>query len=278
MLRTCSKLPCVALALLGMAAPAHASSPPEAPRAGTSAYAAARMAGFLAVDERPDSLALVPPPPRKGTAAYVADVDAYRAVRPLRDKARWQLAIDDANVKFPHAAGVFACALGVSVTEAQTPHLYRLLQRVMIDAGQSTYLAKDHYQRPRPFAVFDDRMCVPDDEKLLRKSGAYPSGHASAGWAWALVLAEIAPDRATAILRRGYEFGVSRLVCGVHWQSDVETGRTVGAATVARLHAKPEFLAELALARDELVRARAEDRPPAACGTEAQALAATAGL
>jgi acid phosphatase (class A) len=251
---------------------------PHPDRAATTSHAAPGTPGFLEPHERPDSLQLVPPPPREGTAAHAADVESYRAMRSLRDTPRWRLAIADANLKFPHAASTFACALGIALTESATPNLYRLLQRSMVDAGQSTLRAKDAYARSRPFAVYDDRMCVPDDERALRKSAAYPSGHAAAGWAWALILAEIAPDRAGPILRRGYEFGVSRVVCGVHWMSDVETGRTVGAAAVARLHADAEFVAQLALARDEIARLRREHGAPADadCAAEARALAVAA--
>jgi acid phosphatase (class A) len=256
-----------------------AQAPTQQPdRAATTSQAASRTPGFLEPHERPDSLQLLPPPPRKGTAAHAADVESYRAMRSLRDTPRWRLAITDANVHFPHAASTFACALGIAVTESTTPNLYRLLQRSMVDAGQSTLRAKDEYARPRPFAVYGDRMCVPDDDRALRKSGAYPSGHAAAGWAWALILAEIAPDRAGPILRRGYEFGVSRVVCGVHWMSDVESGRTVGAAAVARLHADAEFVAQLARARDEVARVRREHgaQADAVCAAEARALAVAA--
>ena len=43
--------------------------------------------------------------------------------------------------------------------------------------------------------------------------------------------------------------------CGVHYPSDVEAGRTVGAALVARLHAEPQFLADMAAAKAELATA-----------------------
>jgi len=59
--------------------------------------------------------------------------------------------------------------------------------------------------------------------------------------------------------------------------SDVETGRTIGAAAVARLHAEPEFVAQLDLARGELSRLRAAGQPPGLdCDAEARALGATA--
>ena len=57
-----------------------------------------------------------------------------------------------------------------------------------------------------------------------------------------------------AILARGRAFGESRMVCNVHWQSEVIAGRFMGAATVARLHADPGFTADLAAAKAEAAR------------------------
>src|SRR2546427_11066536 len=84
--------------------------------------------------------------------------------------------------------------------------------------------------------VNGEPTCSPKDEEGLRKNGSYPSGHTSIGWAWALILSEIVPDRADAIQARGRNYGESRLVCNVHWQSDILEGRFMGAAAVARLH------------------------------------------
>jgi len=50
------------------------------------------------------------------------------------------------------------------------------------------------------------------------------------GWAWALILAEIAPERADALFARGRSYGESRLVCNVHCQSDILQGRFMGLA------------------------------------------------
>ncbi|HBP04833.1 MAG TPA: phosphatase, partial [Stenotrophomonas sp.] len=94
------------------------------------------------------------------------------------------------------------------------------------------------------------------DEEGLRKNGSYPSGHTSIGWAWALILSEIAPDRADAIQARGRNYGESRLVCNVHWQSDILEGRFMGAAAVARLHDNAAFNKDLLAARKEIAAAR----------------------
>jgi hypothetical protein len=103
--------------------------------------------------------------------------------------------------------------------------------------------------------------------------GLVPTPAVPAG-AFALVLTEIAPQRANALLGRGYAYGQSRVICGVHWQSDVEAGRVVAAATVARLHADPVFRAQLDAAREEVTRGLSRSTSPqASCAAEAAALA-----
>jgi acid phosphatase (class A) len=227
--------------------------------------------GYLKPTELPDSQALVPPPPAAGSAAFAADEYTYRSTRRLRDTPRWRLATKDANLEFPQAAETFSCALDMSISDKETPHLNMLLRRVRADASRATDKAKDYFKRRRPYLAYGDTSCTPDEK---HKDDSYPSGHSSIGWAWALVLTEIAPDRSNAILPRGVAFGQSRVVCGVHWESDVQAGRLVGASVVSRLHADPVFLAQLTFARGEIEAARAAAlKSPLNCAAEAQALA-----
>jgi len=65
-------------------------------------------------------------------------------------------------------------------------------------------------------------------------------------------LTEVFPEKTGVILERGKQFGISRNICNVHWHSDVIAGRMMGAVTVARLHANPVFLADLAVAKKEV--------------------------
>jgi len=232
------------------------------------------LAGYLAPAALPGSLAFLPAPPEPGSPAAALDEDVYRRTRSLVGGPRWQLAAADANLSFPAAADTFACALGARITEAEAPRLYVLLRRSMVDAALATFGAKDHYVRPRPFAAHDAESCTPAEEAALRKNGSYPSGHAAVGRAWALVLIELAPDRADALFARGEAFGESRVVCGVHWLSDVVEGRAVGAAAAARLHADEAFTRDLAAARAELAAVRAKGAGPGRdCAAEAAALA-----
>lgn len=129
-----------------------------------------------------------------------------------------------------------------------------ILRRTLADAGLSTYAAKNHYQRARPFMLNNMAICTPEDEEELRKDGSYPSGHTAIGWAWALILAEVFPEQADEILERGKQFGISRNVCNVHWHSDVVYGRLMGAATVAALHANSDFVIDLEAAKSEILK------------------------
>lgn len=149
-----------------------------------------------------------------------------------------------------------------------------LLRRTLADLGLATYSAKNAYQRERPFMVNGAPVCTPDVEDKLRKDGSYPSGHTAVGWGWALVLSELAPDRAEAIPAGGRAFGESRNICNVHWYSDVVAGRVVASAAVARLQANEAFLAAKEAARADIERARRGGLiPQHDCAAEAAALA-----
>jgi len=65
-------------------------------------------------------------------------------------------------------------------------------------------------------------------------------------------LAEISPERQEAILKRGYELGQSRVICGVHWQSDVDSARLGASVAMIQLHNNPEFLHLLEKAKAEI--------------------------
>lgn len=216
----------------------------------------------------PDSLALVSPPPAEGSAGFALDQAVHAAAQAVRNGPRGALATRDADLRFPRAAQIFECALRKSITPESTPRLYLLLQRSMVDAGMATYSAKDHYNRQRPFVHFIETTCTPDDEATLRGDGSYPSGHAAIGWAWALILVQVAPGQADELLARGRSFGESRLVCNAHWQSDVLAGQMVASATVARLNADANFLADVAAVREELQHAAPPDAARCAAETD----------
>lgn len=232
------------------------------------------LKGYLPMEEQLDSKVFVLSAPADHSAMQGMDTAWADKMQSLRGTPRWDLAARDADLHFPAPADVFSCALGISITEEDTPALYMLLWRTMTDIGLAPYSAKNAYQRERPFMVRNETTCTPQDEEALRKDGSYPSGHTAIGWGWALILTELSPDRAEQLLSRGRQFGESRNVCNAHWYSDIVAGRLVGAAAVARLHASDEFLAALEAARADIDRARSKGMPPGLdCAAEAAALA-----
>jgi len=231
------------------------------------------MQGYLHEEPPLNSAAFLPPPPTSGSAQQAADDAASEAMRVLEGSARWTQAAVDAELHFPAAAQIFSCVLGVSVTEAQTPALYRLLQRSLTDFGLASYPAKRAHQRQRPFLLNGGEICTPDDREMLETDGSYPSGHSAIGWGWALTLSQLAPERAEALLARGRAYAQSRVVCNVHWLSDTEAGMAVGAAAFARLQNDALFQATMAAARQELNQANLEHPDTATCDAEAAALA-----
>jgi acid phosphatase (class A) len=181
------------------------------------------------------------------------------------------MAAHDAVVSAPALSDDFACALGVKLDQGNAPVLTQILTRMLVDERKVVDPPKDRWARRRPYLSMRGDICVERND-LLDKSGSYPSGHSTLGWSWALILAELAPDRATAILKRGRTYGESRVVCGVHYPSDVDQGRTNGAALVAALHGSSEFRADMDRARAEIEAARksggAVKPDPGQCGIE----------
>lgn len=212
--------------------------------------------GYLTAGQAPDAINFMPPPPEAGSLREQADIAAYREMRALEGTERWAIARSDNEIETPSAPRVFDCALGIQFDPERMPKLTFLLGRMLGDLETIQTSVKRGMFRSRPFVAEPASLCI-TAESWLAASGSYPSGHSALGWAWALVLAEMAPDRADAVLRRGLAYGESRAVCGVHYPSDVEAGRIVGGVMVSALKANPEFQADFVLARRELEAARA---------------------
>ncbi len=142
---------------------------------------------------------------------------------------------------------LFQGVLGPWFTAANLPKLDRLSQNVDKDVSHFVTMAKKHFNRPRP-AQEDCRITwsVPPDA-----SPAYPSGHSTWATVYALLLAEIAPERHAALLERGREIGWDRAMAGAHHYSDVVAGRVLGQALWQALLKSPQF-------REELVTIKAE--------------------
>ena len=233
---------------------------------------AAQQLGYLTPASLPNSAVLLPPPPADGSAALKRDLTTREAALALRGTTRYALATSDANRGQDQTIQAFECAAGIDISQERTPQLYRLLTRTRVDVRASSYFAKTRYKRARPFVVHSAKPCYASDEELVQGDGSYPSARGAVGWAYALVLAELFPDRADVILARGSQFGVSRVVCDEEWLSDVEAGRQVATVTIGRLRELGEFKKDMDAARAEAAAAVASgSKPSADCSLEISA-------
>ena len=216
--------------------------------------------GYLAPEDRPDLVRVLPPPPEPGSPRAAADQAIYRASREMEGTPRWDLATSDVRGgMLDH----FSCALGAKLEEDDVPALSRLLDRAGNDrrvVGE----AKQHYQTARPWLDNDLPICEARTAHLAG-NGDYPSGHAAHGQHVAMILAALAPDRVTQLLARGREFGESRWVCGSHSQSAAEAGTLAGAVIFAAEMNSEEFRQDLEVARKELATARSTAPAPDNC-------------
>ena len=95
---------------------------------------------------------------------------------------------------------------------------------------------------------------MPDKEGYLQQNGSFPSGHTLRGWTMALLLTEINPAVANELLKKGYEYGQSRIISGYHWQSDIDAARLVAAAAVAQCHSSERFQRQMKKAKREFAK------------------------
>lgn len=117
---------------------------------------------------------------------------------------------------------------------------------------------KTDYNRQRPFLA-DKALKPATDISFLKTSPSYPSGHSLTGYLEGLVLAEILPERRDEILGRALEFARERNLLGVHYLSDIVSGRRIAYSAFAVIAQSPKFKGELAAAQAEV---RAKFPPP----------------
>ena len=189
---------------------------------------------------------ILPPPPGDDSAAHRAEIAELAAIEAGRTASELAAAQYDSATK---DASVFAEAIGPAFDLAKLPETERLMAMVRSSEKFAADRAKAAFKRPRPWIGLPAiKACSRDDEPLT----SYPSGHTTMGFSMGAVLARLIPGKAEAIMARAARYGESRLVCEVHFRSDVTAGEVLGLVVAERLMAKPEFVAQYARAQAEL--------------------------
>ena len=225
--------------------------------AAVCAQAQNRPEPYFSFRELPNMLKWAPAPPDTMGAAFTYDIMQYMWGKEMRqNKERADIAIRDAVYSLECIAQEFSEPFGLTISEENTPEIWKLLRDAKATCEAISGFPKYYYKRKRPFVRFQEPTATPQFEPELRRNFSYPSGHTILGWASALLLTEINPERADTILARGMMYGESRVIVGAHWQSDVDAGRLAAAAAYARMHTSDRFLEQMRRARQEFQNKR----------------------
>jgi len=208
-----------------------------------------------------DLIDIIPPAPIKEEARGIADREIFKLTRRLKGTPRWDMALNDVAGDGASMMRDFSCAAQINMTPQNAPKTAALLEKASRDTVRETNELKNFYRRQRPFLIDQGETCEPQSG-FGPMSFDYPSGHATRGWTWALILGEILHQRAAPIMARGRAFGESRIVCGVHNASAVEAGRLAASATLDVVRTERSYEIAVLAARAELVALGKASTPP----------------
>jgi hypothetical protein len=207
---------------------------------------------YVEREDQPDGGIFLPAPPDTSSVAYIDDFVQWQWGKAMRLTERGERASQESASSTTEMARIYSEALGFKISRTETPAIYNLMSRSYHTAEQASKNPKAKYMRIRPVIQYNENPTGRSDRlESLRTSGSYPSGHTTRGMATALVLAEMAPEYQDTILRRGFEYGESRIMVSAHYQSDVNAGYMCAAACVAAMHSTDDFKADMEAARKE---------------------------
>jgi acid phosphatase (class A) len=212
--------------------------------------AAPVQAGILVPDVFEAERYLPPPPGADQTRREMQELHDIAA---RSTDAQRTAATHDAK---DETADIFDAAIGFSLATA--PQTFKLLGRVGDEEEDDTIPAKAYFHRDRPYAADPTiKTCTP--VKPGTAANSYPSGHTTRGFAMGVILAALMPEKSQAILARAQDYAENRLICGMHYRSDIAAGQQFGTLLALRLMERPDFQAWMTAARAEL---RAANRTP----------------
>jgi len=188
----------------------------------------------------------LPSPPADGSAQQKAELAQLHDIESKRTEVEVRQAQFDAENENILA---FAGAFGDKFDAATAPLAATLALRVINDEDVNTDPPKAVFHRAHPYAYDTGLHPVC---RTKRTDDAYPSGHTTSGYLLALTFAEMIPEKRDALLARAEAFARSRLICGVHYPSDLIAGRSSAYAIHALMTANPQYRAELSEAKKEL--------------------------
>lgn len=110
------------------------------------------------------------------------------------------------------------------MSEVRSARVFALLNMALHDAGVGCWEAKYYYFNPRPVQLDPSIKTVIG----VPNFPSYTSGHSTFSAAGAAVLSYLFPSGATSFTQMRDEAGISRLYGGIHYRSDIDSGKVHG--------------------------------------------------
>ncbi len=191
---------------------------------------------------------ILSPPPARGSATTASELTELHRIEAARTPVQiTQAQADDHEEDI----FVFETVLGPGFTPEALPITASLSAHVRKDESAASGPLKKIYHRPRPYQVDSTLhpVCPLNPEPT-----SYPSGHSLSGYLLAFTLVQLVPEKRQQIFDRADEYVHNRLICGVHYATDIEASRRVAYAIFGSLVASSNFQRDLAAAREETRR------------------------
>ena len=192
-----------------------------------------------------DFAALTPAPPVPGSELDRQDMKEVLLAQRTRTSAEIQQAQADDREE---DLFVFASVLGPKFKAAELPLAAAFSQHLRDASAVVNPALKLRFARPRPF------IASTQVHPVCRETASYsfPSGHSMVGTLEALALTQMVPERSAEVLHRLDEYMHNRVVCGVHYPSDVAASRLIASSIFGLIAVSPSFQSELASAQAEV--------------------------
>jgi acid phosphatase (class A) len=202
--------------------------------------------GYYLTDKAFVIASIVPPAPEQGSSVTMAELKELHQIQTERSLQQVKAAQKDDTEE---DIFIFRDVMGEGFRENQLPLTAELSKHIHDDESFISRPLKARFRRPRPYQWDKTLNAVC---KLSEAPNSYPSGHSISGYLEAFTLMAMFPEKASAIMARADAYAHNRLVCGVHYSSDIGASRVVATATFGYMVANPKFEADLNAAKAEI--------------------------
>jgi acid phosphatase (class A) len=226
--------------------PSHGQVQPAQSVAPTLAQGHPVHTTYYIKNTMPDSALVLPLPPPQDSSKVKNELDELHQIE--KERTATQIAAAQAD-DLEQDIFIFNDVFGKGFDAANLPITASISAHIHSDEGIASSSLKTSYARPRPYQI--DSTLHPVC-KITKEPNSYPSGHALSGYLLAYTLVHIVPEMREQILKRADAYAHNRLICGVHYPTDIEASRTLAAVMFGSMLANPDFQKETAAAQREI--------------------------